>query len=141
MQTTIKQKIIPLELGSETEDKRVNAHRMAWKPAREFLKKLSGHFQALGIDGELKASDVMAKLPDLITSADDLLAHLLEHSIDLPPEEIDALDIAQVAGCIEAALELNLGDELKNSFAGIAARIGALATTKMNSGVSSTPTS
>lgn len=118
---TIKQKTIqvPLDDSSST----VTVRRMYWKAAREFLKMLAQHVGKLGVTD---ASAMMQKLPEVIASADELATFLILNSTDLKPEQLDALDIVQAATILQHAIELNAGDELKNSFAGIAAALARI---------------
>ncbi|MFA5263054.1 MAG: hypothetical protein WC378_04460 [Opitutaceae bacterium] len=148
MITSIKQKTISIELS---DDQKVVVRRMPWKAAVELLKKLSGHIGSVSDlvkpteDGsgasKVSVSAVIAKIPDLIMGAEDLVQHLVLNSTSLNKEAFDALDLAQASAVIEAAVELNLGDELKNSWAGIAEKIRALSAMKTKSTASATPTS
>lgn len=132
--TTIKQKSITLEFDSS----KVIVRRMYWKAAKDFLKMLAKHLGGLGTD----LANVLPKLPEVIGSVDELSTFLVVNSTDLSAEDFDKLDLAQAAAVIEAAVELNAGAELKNSFAGIAAALAGLmpargGTTK--AGAESTP--
>lgn len=119
--TTICQRTITLKLG----DREVTVRRMYWKAARAFIKKLATHLTGIASSGT-DLSAILPKLPELITSADDLTADLVSGSTDFTAEQIDQLDVAQFAAILDAAIELNLGEDLKNSFAGIAAKLEAL---------------
>jgi len=130
--TSIKQREITIELDA----RKVVVRRMRWGAARAFLKKLAQHVANLG--GSL--ADVLPKLPELIGTVDELAGDLIINSTDLKKEELDQLDVAQFAALLDAAVELNLGEELKNSFAGIAKNLTALKpATKTNSGAELTP--
>lgn len=129
--TTIKQRTLTLEL----EGRKIVVRRMKWQAARAFIKKLAAHLSKIGAS----LNDALTKLPELIAGADELAVDLVINSTDLKAEDFDQLDIAEAAAVLNAAVELNLGEELKNSFAGIAANLGALKpATKMNSGAEPT---
>jgi len=119
--TTIKQRLITLEF----DDRKVIVRRMKWQSARSFIKKLAAHLVNLTASGT-EISALLPKLPELIVGADDLAVDLVINSSDLKADDINGLDVAEFAGVLQAAIELNLGEELKNSFAGIAATMGAL---------------
>jgi hypothetical protein len=130
--TTIKQRSITIEL----ESRKITVRRMRWAAARTFLKKLAGHIAKLGTS----LNDALAKLPELIAGADELAVELVVNSTDLAAEDFDKLDVAEAAAVLAAAVELNLGEDLKNSFAGIAANLGALKpATKTSAGEEPTP--
>ena len=117
----------------------ITIRRMTWKAARDFLKMLAQHVAKIG--GKFDAETIMTRLPELITGADVLVDHLLRHSTGLESDKLDALDPADALALIDIALELNTGDDLKKSFAGIAEKIGALsAETTMPSSAKSTAT-
>jgi hypothetical protein len=129
--TTIKQRTITIELSG----RKVVVRRVKWQAARAFIKKLSEHLAKVGIN----LSDALTQLPQLIAGAEELATDLVINSTDLKAEDFDQLDIAEAAAVLAAAVELNLGEELKNSFAGIAANLGALKpATKMSSGAEPT---
>lgn len=133
--TTIKQRTLTLEFDST----KVVVRRMYWKAAKDFLKLIAKHLSGLGAD----LANVLPRLPEIIGSVDELSTFLVVHSTDLSAEALDKLDLAQAAAVIEAAIELNCGDELKNSCAGIAAALAGLvpaaAQTTMKAGAESTP--
>lgn len=116
--SSIKQRTLTIDL----DDRKIIVRRMKWQAARAFLKKLAGHLAKLGTS----LDDILPRLPEIVTSADDLATDLVINSSDLTAEELDQLDSAQAMAVIAAAVELNLGDDLKNSCAGIAAHLAAL---------------
>ncbi len=127
---SIKQRSITVELESS----KIVVRRMKWQAARSFIKKLAAHLVNVTANGTEIAA-VLAKLPELIISADELAVDLVINSSDLKVEDIDKLDVAEFAAVLYAAVDLNLGEDLKNSFAGIAATLGALVpATKTSSG-------
>lgn len=147
--STIKQKSISVTLSDMLDTglvqyNAVEVRRMRWKPARDFLKALAAHLGSLGTDTKA----MLADLPKLIASAEDLATLLIAGSTDLMPKDIDNLDLLDATEIIGVALTLNLGDELKNSCAGIAAALRGVvpafpATTSKttNNGASPTPSS
>lgn len=116
--TSIKQREITIEVDSQ----KIIVRRMSWKAARAFLRKLAGHITKMG--GNL--ADNLQRIPEIVAGADELAADLMVNSTDLTAEDLDKLDVAQVVAILEAAVELNLGAELKNSLAGIASNLGDL---------------
>lgn len=147
---TIKQKVIVIEIDTG----RIEVRRMSWKAAREFLKHLCDHLAKAQIDfaslvTPKDASDVptarsmtpkiedilLSNLNGIVQRADDLICEIVCGSTNLTPEQFGALDVAQAAAVLQASFELNLGDELKNSFAGIGRTLIALMpATKTNTG-------
>jgi hypothetical protein len=115
---TIKQKTVTIEFDTS----KVVVRRMTWKATRGFLRKLGAHLAALGAS----LTDVLPKLPEIITSTEDLAEYLVINSTDLSAEEFDKLDLQQAAGVLATAVDLNAGPDLKNYFAGIGATLGAL---------------
>ena len=148
---TIKQRSRAFALADNTG---ITIRRMAWKPACEFIKKLGAHLG--GIAGEFLAASraqapgtiapdfvaaIVPKLSELVANSEELASHLIEHSTGMTREQVDALDLGDALEIINLALELNTGDDLKNSCAGIGAKLAALmpAAMKMKTGASSTP--
>jgi hypothetical protein len=139
---TIKQRTahITIENGPA-----LTIRRMAWKPAREFLSLLSRHAAALApalapaAGGDL--GPLLARAAELVAATDELSAHIIVHSAGLSREDADTLDYLAALEVLRAALELNLGDELKNSLSGIRAALAALfpRTNKTNATGNSTP--
>lgn len=121
--TTLKQSTIAVPVGGGE----ITVRRMYHKPMREFLKKLGrevatrAEFFKPGADGRIwpDLDQILAKLPELLESADGLADFVLSNSVDAEAEKIDRLDFNEWAALLAAALKLNCGDELKNSFAGI----------------------
>ena len=116
--TTIKQRKITIEL----ESRKIVVHRMKWQAARAFIKKLAAHLSSAGTNLE----NALASLPSLITNAEELAVDLVVNSTELKAEQLDELDVAEFAAILAAAVDLNLGDELKNSYAGISGTLTAL---------------
>ncbi len=126
-------------------DALITVRRMRWKPAVAFITQLAGHFgqlkqviaamQAPGPEGETKEQKntrimgvLLPELASLVTSVGSLTDFLIEHSTDLKPEQREQLDLGDALEVVRAALELNVGDDLKKSFGGIAAALSTLAT-------------
>ncbi len=132
---TIKQRTITVDCG----DRKVVVRRMAWRAAKDFLRLLARHFSTLGPN----VRAILADLPKVVAQVDELATHLVVNSSDLSAEDLDALDLVQATGVIAAACELNLGEDLKNSCAGIADNLAAVmpAWMKTKPTVSSTPSS
>ncbi len=131
--TTIKQKFVTIEF----DNRKVVVRRMYWKAAKSFMKMLAAHVSKLGVTN---AAEILPKLSEVIVSTDELLTFLVVNSSDITAEDLENLDLAQAAALVHVALEVNAGDELKNSFAGIAAALaGLLPATTTKPGVVSTP--
>lgn len=106
-----------------TESGPVTIRRMRSKPARKFLEKIATHIAALE-----DLSAVINKLPELVLKVDELATELIVNSTDLNAEAIDEkLDIVEKLQVLEAAVKLNLGEDTKNSLAGIVDTVRALA--------------
>lgn len=137
MHDTISQRTITVS----TEGRQIIVRRMKWKAARAFLKKLASHVAKIG--GNL--ADVLPRLPEVVANVEELATELIVNSTSLSAEELDELDLVEGAQVLAAAVALNLGEDLKNSFAGIvgtlAAIMPAMPAAKTNSGEASTPTS
>lgn len=146
---TIKQRRIEVTLD---EGRKVVVRRMRWKAAREFMRALSRQIKAVGMlekarDGQVSIGleFLLAKVEELIKGSEDLVALLVGSTTDLQPEQIDDLDLLELGEVIAAAIELNLGADLKNCWTGIGQKIGGLvgagASTTTPSTGASTPTS
>jgi len=145
---TIKQRIIPVAIdGAPT----IDVRRMKWKDAREFLRRFGAHAEKFAplltdADSSTLIPDIDAfleKASEVVTATNDLTAFLVERSTSLTTAQADDLDTLVALEILRASLELNLGDELKNSLLGIGNTLAALfpSKRKTNSGASSTPTS
>lgn len=111
---------IPIEGGSP-----ILVRRMYWKKAKDFLKLLAKHIAASAADLD-DTKHLLARLPEIITSTDELVTFLMTNSTDLNDEALDKLDLVQAAQVLEAAVTLNLGDDLKNSLAVIGEALARL---------------
>jgi hypothetical protein len=136
---TIKQKTVHIAVENGPA---ITIRRMAHKSAREFLVLLSKHAKDLA--PALAAGDPSAFVEHavgLVLAIDELSTHLILHSTDLKTDEADNLDYIAALEVLRAALELNLGEELKKSLLGIRAALGALfpSQNKTNATENSTP--
>ncbi len=123
---TIKQKsvIVDIEGG-----KRIEVRRMRWKGTRDFFRKFAEVIGALykGASADATLGKLLVeKAPELISGSDELVTLLCTQSTDLSLDELDNLDVLSASEVLRCSLELNLDDELKNSWAGIGARIAGL---------------
>lgn len=148
---TIKQKVISIAVEGRDA---INVRRLKWKHAREFLNKMSGHAGQFGTlvnavpNGNaakvsIDIDAILANAAGIVASIDDLAAYLVAHSTDLTPEQADELDTLVALEVLRASIELNLGDELKNSSLGIGKTLAALfpSMNRTNTGARSTLTS
>lgn len=126
---TIKQRSITVPTAGGD----VVVRRMRWKAAREFMLALAGQIGAVGLIEKARAAEValsaeflLGKIGELIKGTESLVAMLVCNTTTLTSEQVDQLDLLELSEIIEAAIALNLGDELKNCWAGIAQRIKAL---------------
>jgi hypothetical protein len=138
---TIKQKTatVTIEGGPGAAEQTIEVRRMRWKAAREFLRKLAGVVTQLIHDGKLgqlaaaegleklNLLDVLAgQLPAIVEQSEELIMLLVTQSTSLTAEQFDALDALAASEVLNAALGVNCDDDLKNSWAGIAAKLTAL---------------
>ncbi len=150
---TIKQRTAPFTLADGTA---IVVRRMPWKAACAFIMKLGAHLSGIAGDyyATLRAQTagtlapdfigaILPKLPDLIGNSEELAAYLIEHSTGLPRDQVDKLDLGDALAIIDLALGLNTGADLKNSCAGIGAKLAALmpATMTKKPGAAFTPPS
>ena len=125
---TIKQKTVLVQIeGGQS----IEVRRMRWKSMREFLKKLAGAVSK--IYGMVPAGDaptilalLAGRLPEILAASDELSTLLVTGSTDLTAEALDNLDTVAAAAVIQAAIDLNLDEETKNSWAGIGRSVRAL---------------
>lgn len=130
---TIKQKTVVVDIEG---GKRIEVRRMRWKAAREFYRKIGALLATVYRDAPLESSEerkpgqfaklMFAKLPDVISSSDELVTHLCTQSTDLSTDEFDNLDNLSALAVLDAALSVNCDDEIKNSFAGIGQKVAGL---------------
>jgi len=136
----------------ETTFGRITVRRLPWKKTLLFLKTLAGNFtlvqdllrSARGAADEPSADKLnlvallLPKLPDVVLGVEGLADLLLQHAAGIERERIESLDTVDALRLIEAALEVNLDDDLKNSCAGIAGRLGVMAAISAKSSAKST---
>jgi hypothetical protein len=121
--STIKQRSKSVRIGIEGE-RTIEVRRLTWKPASEFIKQIVGvvaAFMAAGNSGDA----AFKQIATIVVGSDDLIRVLLTGATELKPEDIDALDYGDVLRLIDAAIEINLDEETKNSSAGIVEKVKA----------------
>lgn len=134
---TIKQRIVEIEV----DDKTIKVRRMKWKAAKNFADQIAGFLASMGT-GTDALVNALKDLPGLIKKSDELITGLVVACSDLNAEGFQELDIVQALKVLETAVELNFGDELKNSFGAIGDRLTALAPAKVTKSMAEfTPTS
>ncbi len=149
---TITQKTassITLESGAT-----ISARRMKWGAATKLLRLIPQHLttyaplffakdeagNAVGVSVDA----ILPKLGQMIGSVEELTTFVLLNGTNITPEQLsEDLEFHQGFELIAAALELNAGDDLKNSCAGIGKTLSGLvsATPRKTSTAASTPTS
>lgn len=141
-----KTKTIPVD-----ENRSIEVFRMKWKDARELLKLVSKNINellAMAGSGKTPESEaaismqaIIDNLPKLIANCEELAEFVALHSTRLRKEEFDNLDLVEASEVLAAAIELNLGDELKNCWTGIANTLGGLWKTTTKPGENAMPSS
>lgn len=132
-----------------TADGAILVRRMYHKPAREFLKKFAGVLRqragalGRGADGTILLND-LEQLTAIIAEVEELATFMVEHSTD-DAAGLEKIAFAEWLQVLAAALRLNCGEELKNSFAAIGAALAPLLAAdpiaKTSSGAAPTPSS
>lgn len=140
---TIKQrsKVVPTAAGE------ITVRRMFNKPARAFINAFAQHLAervdllSPNANGTmaLDLNSLFAHLPKIVLSAESLADQLITASTDVETggDLLEKADLTDWLNVLAAAIELNLGEDLKNSFAGIGKALAPLLaemSTKMNAG-------
>jgi hypothetical protein len=126
---TIKQKTALVKFEGAPH---IEVRRMRWKATRQFLKLFGNAYTDFikgAMEGGLEENQklaILAQLPNLIAQSEVLSTYLVTNATDLTAEQLDALDGLLATEVLRVALEINLDDEIKNSFAGIGAAIVAM---------------
>lgn len=96
-----------LKIGDES----FVVRELAWSEALDFLKKLGGYLGSLMNDkGELVVT--VSGLTDLISNTQELSATLVAKATGRTAESFENLSLGQMLDLIDAALELNLSEEI-----------------------------
>jgi hypothetical protein len=96
-----------------------------WRDGMTFLGMVSKHAGEI-IGGDLQKIEIdFAKLPALIGNVKELGDFLLTKATGRKQEEIDALRFQEALEVMEAAIELNLSEELLQRGKSVAGRVGA----------------
>jgi hypothetical protein len=129
---TIKSKSKTVELES---GRRIKVQRMRWKAARGWLRKFGDSMSKMmsgGLfDENAGISELLKSLPAIIEQSDSLVADLVAASTPLKPEEFDELDTLEASAVIQAAVEVNFDDDLKNCWSGVLKGISTLMGSKV----------
>lgn len=146
--------IIPDTLKQRTEkvltaEGAILVRRLYHKPARAFLGKLAAVIRdrasllARDGSGNLMLTE-FDKIADIIREVDELADFLVQHATD-DTAALEQADFVTWLEVLAAALRLNCGADLKNSFAAIGAALAPLLAAdpiaKTNSGAAPTPSS
>lgn len=129
---TIKQKTVVVQIDG---GQPIEVRRMLWKPTKEFLRKLGEVVTKVARDARpdadrttirLTLDSVLNQLPALIDSSDELITILITRSSSVTAEQLDGFDNLVALALLNAALEVNFDQELKNFSGGIVEKIGAI---------------
>lgn len=145
---TIKQRSRSTPIVSATGPRTIEVRRLQWKAARLFYAELAKILAQLfaakadpALGSQLSAPDLFGQLPKLVEDSDTLVLLLLTGATDLKADELENLDWGDILALVDSALAVNLDDEIKNSSAGVMAKIlGFVGSTKTSSGAGSMPT-
>lgn len=131
--STIKQKSVFVELEDGT---RVEVRRMKWKSLRDLLRKLGGAVIAFVQSQQVPTTADGApptvltlsteSIQQILVQSDELVTHLCVNSSKFTIDEFDELDALSASRVVKAAIEVNMDDELKNCWAGIAQHVAGL---------------
>lgn len=92
-------------------NKSIKVRELAWPDARAFLAELGGFLAKLVNEkGEIRID--VGIITEIITASDELVASLILKTTGLNKTELDKLPIGAVLELLDAALELNLSDDL-----------------------------
>lgn len=100
---------VPLESGN------VVARDLPWQDALEFLKKLSVHANtvlAASKGGTVQLDTLLPRIAELIGNADDLALFLICKSTGKDEAWVRSLGTIEALTVLDAALEVNLSDQL-----------------------------
>ena len=137
---TIGQRTRDVTIASATGPRTLTVKRLPWKAAKAFYAHLAQ--QVAGFLVGKGPVSVFEILPRLVLDSAGLVEELLAGATDLSTDELQALDYGDVLALANAALEVNLDDEIKNSCAGVVAKVKRFELfPKPPSGPESTPTS
>lgn len=126
---TIKTKSKTVNLS---DDSRVKVKRMRWKGMRKFLRTASAAVSEVSIadmftvTGEMTMAGLFKNLPKLIASSDDLMRLVVENSTDVPMDQFDDFDVQDACLVIEAAIDVNFDEDLKNSLGSVVNKVKGL---------------
>jgi hypothetical protein len=131
--STITQRTKNVEVYVGDAPKIIIVRRMSWKAATDFIKALGDFLRdifAIGDEQNPKAANLFEKIPGYIVQSDEMVIHLLTHATQMTPDEIGQIDASDVLLLVNAAIEINLDEKTKNSYAGIVALVRGFATPK-----------
>lgn len=134
---TLKQKTVTVELE---DGRRIEVRRMTWKAMRDFLRRLASLVTGMyvGAKADGAATPMMARLNEVVTNSDELIAFICTSTTKLTTDDLDQMDALAVMKILEAALNLNCDEDTKNSWAGIAGSVTSMLSAK---GETTTPKS
>jgi hypothetical protein len=137
---TIKQRSKDVTILSTTGERVIRVRRLTWKPASVFIKEVIGVASALWgnsapkpektddkqADQPSAAASFYSKLPGVVAQSEELITTLVTNTTEISATELATLDWGDVLALVNAGLEINLDDEIKNSLTGILSKIEAL---------------
>jgi hypothetical protein len=113
--------VVPIDDGKV----QITVQEMTWLDMLAFLKLLSQHAKCL-IDDVGRLSLDINKIVEIITGAQELSNFLIAKSSTIQPEQLHGLSFVDGLALLDAALELNLTEEVMTRAKKTVGRFGAL---------------
>lgn len=117
--STITQRTQNVVVHTGESEKTVNVRRLPWKASSAFIDGIGKLITEVINKEELSVADILAKLPSVLPKSQELVMLLITNCTPLGPDEINEMDACDVLELVKVAVEINLDDKTKNSFAGI----------------------
>lgn len=105
----------------------VNVREMKWGKAIAFVRLLSAELAGLiTVDARGKPNLDLSKLPEIVGSSETVSRTLILSSTELTDEELDELPAGTVLELLEAAIDMNLTEELLGKGRRIGAKVSGV---------------
>lgn len=124
--STIKGKSVFVEVE---DGKTIEVRRMSWKSMRNFLRQLGAIIAKVYVGAsadQTAGALIFSKLPEIIAGSDELVVTLCTGSTNLTLDQFNDLDALTATKVLAESIAINCDDEIKNSWAGIAASVAGL---------------